>query len=55
MKDTAIIVVLVALLASSHMVLSSWTVRARLVARYGQTRFLAAYSLVALVIFVPLP
>ena len=54
MKDTAIIVALVGLLASSHLALSSRTVRARLVARLGQARFLAAYSVVALVFFVPL-
>ena len=54
MRDTAVIVALVLLLASSHVVLSSRTVRARLVARYGQTRFLAAYSVVALGFFVPL-
>ena len=44
MKDTAIIVALVGLLASSHLALSSRTVRARLVARLGQARFLAAYE-----------
>ena len=54
MKDTAIIAVLVLLLASSHMALSSRTVRARLIERLGERLFLAAYSLVALVFFVPL-
>ena len=54
MRDTAVIAALVVLLASSHLVLSSRTVRARLVARLGEKRFLAAYSLVALVFFVPL-
>ena len=53
-KDAAIIAALVVLLASSHLVLSSRTVRARLVARLGERAFLAAYSLVALVFFVPL-
>ena len=54
MKDTAVIVVLVLLLASSHVLLSSRTVRARLVAQLGEKPFLAAYSVVALVFFVPL-
>ena len=54
MKDAAIIAALVLLLASSHMLLSSRRVRARLVARLGERAFLAAYSLVALVFFVPL-
>ena len=54
MKDAAIIVVFVVLLGSSHMLLSSRSVRARLVARLGERAFLAAYSLVALVFFVPL-
>ncbi len=54
MRDTAVIAVLLLLLASSHMVLSSRSVRARLVARLGERRFLAAYSVVALVFFVPL-
>ena len=54
MTDAAVIVVLVALLASSHMVLSSRTVRPRLVAQLGRKRFLVAYSAVALVFFVPL-
>ena len=54
MKDTAVIVVLLLLLASSHMLLSSRTIRARLVARFGRKRFLAAYSAVALMFFVPL-
>ena len=42
------------LLASSHMLLSSRTIRPRLLARFGRRRFLAAYSLVALVFSVPL-
>ena len=54
MKDAAVIVALVLLLASSHMLLSSPPIRARLVARLGERRFLAAYSVVALVFFVPL-
>ena len=54
MKDTAVIVVLLLLLASSHMLLSSRTIRARMVARFGEKRFLAAYSVVALLFFVPL-
>ena len=54
MSDTIVIVALVALLASSHMALSSWTVRPRLVARLGETRFRAAYAIVALAFFVPL-
>ena len=54
MKDTAVIGALVLLLASSHMVLSSRTVRARLVAQFGETPFLVGYSIVALVLTVPL-
>ena len=54
MKDTAMIVVLLLLFASSHMLLSSRSIRARLVARFGEKRFLGAYSLIALVLFVPL-
>ena len=54
MKDTAVIVVLLLLFASSHMLLSSRTIRARLVARLGDMRFQAVYSVVALVFFVPL-
>ena len=54
MKDTAVIVVLLLLFASSHMLLSSRPIRAGLVARLGDKRFLAAYSLVAFAIFVPL-
>ena len=54
MKDAAIIAALVLLLASSHMLLSNRRVRARLVARLGERAFLGAYSLVALVFFVPL-
>ena len=54
MKDTAIIGALVLLLASSHMLLSSRAIRARLVARLGAKPFLAAYSVVALTFTVPL-
>ena len=54
MKETAVIVVILLLFASSHMLLSSRTIRAGLVARLGDKRFLAAYSLVAIAIFVPL-
>ena len=54
MKDTAVIVVLLLVFAASHMLLSSRPIRARLVARLGDKRFLAAYSIVALVLFVPL-
>ena len=54
MKETAVIVVLVLLFASSHMLLSSRSIRAGLVARLGDKRFLAAYSLVAIAVFVPL-
>ena len=54
MKDTAVIVVLLLLFASSHMLLSSRTIRAGLVARLGDKRFLAMYSIVALGLFAPL-
>lgn len=54
MKDTAIVVVLLLLFASSHMLLSGRTIRARLVARLGDERFRAAYSVTALVFFAPL-
>ena len=54
MKDAVVIVVLLLLFASSHMLLSSRTIRASLVARLGDKRFLAAYSIVALAFFVPL-
>ena len=54
MKDTAVVAVLMLLLASSHMLLSSRTIRPRLLARFGRRRFLAAYSLVALVFSVAL-
>ena len=54
MKDTAVIVVLLLLFASSHMLLSSRAIRARLVARLGDMRFQIVYSIVALVFFVPL-
>ena len=54
MKETAVIVVLLLLFASSHMLLSSRSIRAGLVARLGDKRFLAAYTLVAIATFVPL-
>ena len=54
MKDTAIVVVLLLLFASSHMLLSSRTIRARLIVRLGDERFRAAYSVIALVFFAPL-
>ena len=54
MKDTAIVVVLLLLFASSHMLLAGRTIRARLVARLGDERFRAAYSVTALVFFAPL-
>ena len=54
MKDTAIILVLLLLFASSHMLLSSRAIRARLVARLGDQRFFVAYSVTALVFFAPL-
>ena len=54
MKDTAIVVVLLLLFASSHMLLSSRAIRTRLVARLGDQRFRAAYSTVALAFFAPL-
>ena len=54
MKDTAVIVVLLLLFAASHMLLSSRSIRARLVARLGDMRFQIVYSIVALVFFVPL-
>ena len=54
MKDTAVIVVLLLLFAASHMLLSSRSIRASLVARLGDQRFLALYSIVALVFFAPL-
>ena len=54
MKDAAIVAALVLALASSHLVLSSRRVRARLVARLGERAFLAAHSLLALIFFVPL-
>ena len=54
MKDTAIVVVLLLLFASSHMLLSSRIIRARLVARLGDQGFRAAYSTVALAFFAPL-
>ena len=54
MKDAVVIVVLLLLFASSHMLLSSRSIRASLVARLGDKRFLAAYSIVALAFFAPL-
>ena len=54
MRDAAVIAVLLLLLASSHMLLSSPRIRPRLVARLGERRFLGAYSVVALLFFVPL-
>jgi len=54
MKDTVIIVVLLLLFAASHMLLSSRSIRASLVARLGERTFTAVYSVVALVFFVPL-
>ena len=54
MKDTAVIVALLLLFASSHILLSSRAIRARLVARLGDKRFVAAYSIVALGFFAPL-
>ena len=54
MKETAVIIVLLLLFASSHMLLSSRSIRASLVARLGDQRFLALYSIVALVFFAPL-
>ena len=54
MRDTAVVAVLLLLFASSHMLLSSRSIRTRLIARLGDKRFLAAYSVVALVFFAPL-
>ena len=54
MKDTAAIVVLLLLFAASHMLLSSRSIRASLVARLGDRTFLVVYSTVALVFFAPL-
>ena len=54
MMDTVVIVVLVLLFAESHMLLSSRSVRASMVARMGERRFQILYSIVALVFFVPL-
>ena len=54
MKDTAVIVALLLLLVSSHMLLSSRTIRARLVEKLGEKPFLAGYSVAALAFFVPL-
>ena len=53
MRETAVVLVLLLLFASSHMLLSSRTIRTRLVARLGDRTFLAAYSVIALVLFVP--
>ena len=54
MRDTAVVVVLLLLFATSHMLLSSRAIRAPLAARLGDRGFLAAYSMVALAFFVPL-
>ena len=54
MKETAVIVVLLLVFAVSHMLLSSRSIRAGLVARLGDRRFLVAYSLVAFATFGPL-
>ena len=54
MKETAVILVLLLLFASSHMLLSSRAIRARLVARLGDRRFFVAYSVTAFVFFAPL-
>ena len=54
MKDAAIVLVLLLLFASSHMLLSSRAIRARLVARLGEKRFGAVYSILALVFLAPL-
>ena len=54
MKETAVVLVLLLLFASSHMLLSSRAIRARLVARLGDRRFFVAYSVTALVFFAPL-
>ena len=54
MKDTAVIVVLLLLFAASHMLLSSRSIRASLVARLGDRTFVVVYSTVALVFFAPL-
>ena len=54
MKDAAVIVVLLLLFAASHMLLSSRSIRASLVARLGDRTFLVVYSTVALVFFAPL-
>ena len=54
MKDTVVILVLFLLFASSHMLLASRAIRARLVARLGDRRFFVAFSVTALVFFAPL-
>ena len=54
MKDTAIVIVLLLLFASSHMLLASRPIRIRLIARLGEERFRAVYSIVALAFFAPL-
>ena len=54
MKDAVVIVVLLLLFAASHMLLSSRSIRASLVARLGDRTFLVVYSTVALVFFAPL-
>ena len=53
MKDAAVVLLLIVLFASSHMLLSSRTLRPRLVARLGEKRFIAAYSTVSLAFFAP--
>ena len=54
MKDAAVIVALLLLFAASHMLLSSRSIRASLVARLGDRTFVVVYSTVALVFFAPL-
>ena len=54
MNDAVVVVLLWLLFAASHMLLSSRTLRPRLVARLGEKRFLGAYSLISFVFFVPL-
>ena len=54
MRDTAIVLLLLLLFASSHMLLSSRNIRSRLVARLGDKGFLAAYSVIALAVFAAL-
>ena len=54
MNDAAVIVVLLLLFVASHMLLSSRSIRASLVARLGDRTFVVVYSTVALVFFAPL-